>query len=329
MRRIAIVALFIACGCGALGEPGGGASHLPVSGAGPFQPLAPADNLAFNAPFILQDNLADLDDAMVIASGDLIGLWVTARRATGTRIEHADAFTLEQGFLSLGLSLEADQAWEGSAVLGPSVLWESPWILFYGTASGAIGWATAADGHSWIKAPGPALVADTLEEGVALGPPAAVRLGDRLRVYYVAGGVIWAAEAPFADVAAGRATTWTRLDADPSTPARDPFVRGAPFARPLGRLTAHAAETPAGRVRHDLYFTGIEPPVTTGPQPMSCGFAASFTGDGFAVSPAPILPPMVIARGCSETPYRDGALLFYIQHNGVRDVLSVARSPQR
>jgi hypothetical protein len=329
MRTAICLVLAACCGCGSTGDSGGGASHLPVSGAGPFQPLSPADNLSFNAPFILQDNLADLDDADVLVAGDAIGLWVTARRTIGTRIEHADALTLEQGFLGLSLALEADQPWEGGAVVGPSVLWESPWIMFYGTASGAIGWATAADGHTWIKAPGPALVADTLEEGNALEAPAAVRIDDRLRVYYPAGGRIWAADAPFADVAAGRPTTWSRLDGDPRTPERDPFVSGARFAQSLGGVTARAAQTPAGRIRHDLYFTGVEPP-TTGSMPTTptnCGFAASFSGVQFAVADTPILPPMVVARGCAETPYRGGALLFYIVHNGVRDVLAVAHSP--
>jgi hypothetical protein len=328
MRRL-VITLALVAGCGSIGDSGGGASHLPVSGAGPFQPLSPADNLSFNAPFILQDNLADLDDADVLVAGDAIGLWVTAKRTGSTRIEHADALTLEQGFLPLTLAIEADQPWEGGSVVGPSVLWETPWILFYGTASGAIGWATAADGHTWIKAPGPALVADTQEEGNALGPPAAVHIDDRLRVYYNAGGRIWAADAPFDDVAAGRATTWTRLDGDPRTPERDPFVSGAPYADSLGRPTARAALTPAGRIRHDLYFTAIEPTIG-GSMPMTptnCGFAASFSGVEFAVADTQILPPKLVARGCAETPYRGAALLFYIAHSGVRDVLAVAHSP--
>jgi hypothetical protein len=324
--RYTIAMLTLLAGCGSTGDAGGGNSHLPVSGAGPFLPLSPADNLAFNAPFVLQDNLADLDDANVLVSGDAIALWITAKRTAGTRIEHADAFAIESGFGVLGLAIEADQGWEGGAVSGPSVLWESPWILFY-WASGAIGWATASDGHTWIKAPGPALTADTVEEGHALGPPAAVRIDDRVRVYYPAGGVIWAAEAPFADIAAGRATTWTRLDADPRTPERDPFVAGAPFAQSLGRLSARAAQTPAGRIRHDLYFSAFEPPTSMVPQPTTCGFASSFTGSDFAVEATPILPPTLVTRGCSETPYRDGALLFYIQHNAVRDVLAVGHAP--
>jgi hypothetical protein len=328
MRRL-LGLLLLASACAATGDAGGGAAHLPVSGSGPFQPLQPADDLVYNAPFILQDPQADLDDAFALSSGDLLGIWLTAKRNGETRIEHADAYSLEQGFLPLGLALASDQPWEGGAVLGPSLLWESTWIMFYGTASGSIGWATAADGHTWTKAPGPALVADTLEEGNALGPPAAVRLDDVVRVYYPAQGVVWAAEAPFDDIVAGRATTWTRLDANPDTPERDPYLAGAPFALSLARVTARAAQTPVGRVRHDLYFTAQEPP-TTGAmptRPTSCGFAASFSGENFAVAPAPILPPMLIARGCGETPYRDGALLFYITHNGVRDVLAVGTSP--
>ena len=47
----------------------------------------------------------------------------------------------------------------------------------------------------------------------------------------------------------------------------------------------------------------------------------------FAVADTQILPPKLVARGCAETPYRGAALLFYIAHSGVRDVLAVAHSP--
>jgi hypothetical protein len=58
----------------------------------------------------------------------------------------------------------------------------------------------------------------------------------------------------------------------------------------------------------------------------TCGFAASFTGEAFEVAAVPILPPTEVARSCAETPYRDFALLFYIQRSGVRDALAAGTS---
>ncbi len=333
MSRAWLVLLLVA-GCGSIGDAGGGASNLPVSGAGPFRPLEPDESIPITPPFVLLDNLADLDEPSVVDWGDALAMWVTAKRKTlsGTRIEHADAYHLTDGFGPLIMAIEPDQTWEGGALSSPSVLWEQPWILFYG-GGGAIGWATAADGHTWVKAPGPALVANNEEEGTALTSPAAVRVGDRLRVYYLASGAVWAADAPFADIAASRATTWTRLDGDPTTPGRDPIL--APAGHQLvsstttvpvvsiDHVSARAPITPAGRVRYDLYFTAA-----TGTASVStCGFASSFTGDRFAVSTTPLLPIMQTTRAPAETPYGAGAVLLYVQIDGARLAIAAATSP--
>jgi hypothetical protein len=333
--RFLALALAVA-GCGATPDAGGGASHLPVSGAGPFKPLSPDPSLdKITPPIVLLDNTADLDDPWVVALGDEMALWVTARRANVTDIEHADALSLEEGFLPLTQAILPDQAWEAGAVTGPSLIAGDPvvpratWILFY-SGGGAIGWATAPAitlGHTWTKAPGPALLADGAEEGTELSSPAVVRLDDRVRVYYLAAGAIWAADAPYADVVAGRATTWTRLDGDPATPARDPMLRAPSWAVSIGRFTARAATTPTGRVRHDLYFTAVTAATSTQESVSTCGFASSFTGDGFATAPAAILPLRSATHAPAETPYRDGALLLYIQRAGARDAVAAARSP--
>lgn len=328
MRRLLALPLVAAllCGCASTGDAGGGANNLPVSGAGPFRPLQPDPDIAIDAPFVLRDNLADLDEPSVLADGEALAIWVTARRgpvgAVETRIEHADAPRLNDGFGDLELAIAADQGWEAGGVSGPAVLRDTPWILFY-SGGGAIGWATAPDGHAWQKAPGPALTADGLAEGNVLGAPAVTHVGDKIRVYYGAGGVIWAAEAPFADVAERRVTSWTRLDGDPTTPARDPMVSQAPFGVWLDRPSARATRTPAGRVRHDLYFTAY-----TGTETVStCGFASSFDGDRFVVGSKPILPPLTIVRAPTETPYGPLAVLMYVQRLGSRDSIAAAQSP--
>lgn len=319
----ALVLALALCGCGAIGDPGGGSSHLPVGGGGPFMPLAPDPDIPINAPFVLLDNLADFDEPSVLADGERLALWVTAKRREVTRIEHADAPRLTDGFGEPQPSLEADQPWEAGAVSGPSVLRGRPWIMFY-TAGGAIGWATADDdeGHVWTKAPGPALRANAAEEGNVLGAPGVARVGDRVRVYYAAGGQIWAAEAPYEDVAARRETTWTRLDGDPSTPARDPMVAPPPYAVRLDRPWARSENTPGGRVRHDLFFTAVRPEG----ERTTCGFAASYDARRFERLAQPILPETLIARACTGTRYLAGAAVLYVQRLGSRESIAAGLS---
>jgi hypothetical protein len=258
----------------------------------------------------------------VVDWGQLLAIWVTTTRNGLKTIEHADANSLLEGFMALYPAIQADQGWEAGGVYQPSVLWTNPWLMFYG-AAGMIGWATAADGHTWTKAPGPALLANNAEEGDSLESPAAVVIGDRVRVYYLAAGAIWAAEAPAHDVLAGRATNWTRIDGHPETPERDPMLTTPRWAQGLGRFTARAAKTPADRLRHDLYFTAITGPAGT-QTATTIGFASSYAGDDYAVATAPILPTRGATRSPTETPYGVQALLLYVSHVGVRDVIAAA-----
>ena len=164
-------------------------------------------------------------------------------------------------------------------------------------------------------------MADGGDEGASLGPPAAERLGAVVRVYYPAAGSLWAAEAPFDEVAAGRATAWTRLDGDPTTAARDPMVGGAPWATAIGRAMARTVITPAGRPRHDLYFSGTRAMNL----PSTIGFSASFTGDRFAVAALPILTPPE-ASSPSVAAVGDELLLLFSAPDGHR-AIGAALSP--
>jgi hypothetical protein len=202
-----------------------------------------------------------------------------------------------------------------------------PWLLFY-NAAGAVGVATAVDGHVWQKIPGTTLTPDATEGG-PLGPPAAVQVGDRVRVYYPAAGQIWAAETDLAGIVAHRPPVWMRLDGDPTTPVRDPMIARSdlPFGVALERVSARAAPTPAGRLRYDLYLTARLASADGGPSSTAVGFASSYTGDRFLAAAGPILPLSPAARAATETPYRDGALLLYVGRAGVRDAILAARSP--
>jgi hypothetical protein len=312
-------------GCGTTGDPGGGADHLPVSGGGPFAPLMSQPGDQIDAPVVLLDPTADLDDPDLLVDGEALTVFVTTRRKDVVAIEQAHARSLRAGFGDLEPVLAGDQPWEQGAVAAPSVVRGSPWLLFY-SAAGAIGLATSRDGDTWEKRAAPVLVADATTEGATLGAPAAVRIDDQVRLYYEAGGSIWAAQAPLASFSGADPIPWTRLDGEPSTVERDPMVRasrvsfGAAIARPFAR----AGRTPADRLRHDLVFT-----VETGQVdvPTTCGYAGSFSGFDFAVAQTPILPPKLVTRAPTVAPYEDGAVAIYVQLRGVRDGLVAAKSP--
>jgi hypothetical protein len=336
LLSVMLLAATLLSACGAVGESGGGADPGLVSGSGPFRPLRsdPAyDELS--VPFVLSDAVVDLDDPFVVAWGEQLAMWVTARRSSMTDIEHADALALEHGFGALYQALVADRAWEAGAVTQPSVIAGDPvvlggeWVLFY-AGGGALGWATAAAvtlGHDWTKAPGPALEANGLEEGHLLSSPSVVLIDDRVRVYYLGDGRLWAAEASAADVFARRATYWTRLDGNPETAARDPMLEVPSWATALGRVTARATVTPARRWRHDLYFTALTTATAGQAAVSTCGFAASFSGDRFVTAETPILPLDQARHAPTEIPYRRGALLLFVQRHGSTDAIAAATSP--
>lgn len=289
----ALAALLLA-GCGATGDPGGPPVFRPASGSGPFR-RAPAESLPGGsaAPFVLVD-AADLDEPWLLADGERLSLWVTARRPGGPRIERADAPSLAQGFGPLQPALDAAS---GPSIVPPAAPGEL-WLLFF-SQGGSIGLATSADGRSWTRS------------GAAVpgaGPPAAVRLGDRVRVYFAEDGALRAAEAPFADP-----TAWRRLDAAP--------IPAGPLTRGLGRVFARAAPTPAGRVRHDLYLS------VQGDAVPLLRFAASYDGDSFALGEAPVLAPPA-ARGPAAAPYGAGVLLLFVARGpGGTDAIAAALSP--
>jgi hypothetical protein len=240
--------------CGTTGDLGGGADHLPVSGGGPFAPLTSEPGDQIDAPLVLLDPTADLDDPDVLVDGDALTVFVTAKRKGAITIEQAHALSLRAGFGDQVPVLAADQPWEMGAVAAPSVLRGAPWLLFY-AAGGAIGLATSSDGQTWEKRTSPVFTADA-DEGSELSAPAAVLVGDQVRLYYTATGSIWAAEAPLVALTSGDSVSWTRLDGEPATSPRDPMVAagGAPFDRLASRWSGRL---PARRSRRETVSATI------------------------------------------------------------------------
>lgn len=306
--------LVLACGfliaCGTGGDSGGGADHLPVAGGGPFAPIEMEEGDLIDAPVVLTDPAVDLDEPDVFANGDALTVWVTAHRANGDEIDRADAPSLRKGFGDFEVALKADQSWEGSGVSAPSVVMGNPNLLFY-WAEGGIGAATSSDLHNWTKVQGPIIP--------SVGPPAAVRIGNTLRVYYVKDGSLFASE--------GSLDQLKELGE---------MVHGVPFGNAIGRAFARAAQTPVGRLRHDLYFT-VETSDLSGDAGSSmtaaetCGWASSYDGLHFDVFGTAIVDPKQTTRGPTMTPYQadgvDSALLLWIQRRGARAVVFAGKSP--
>jgi hypothetical protein len=342
-------------GCAAAPGGSGGATDLPGGGAGPFIPVGDSAKVSWSAPFILS-TADDHDDPWLVADGPALSLWMTARTRTepGSRIDHADLSTLAAGFGPTERAFVAELAWEAGSVSAPSVLAPRapgrPWLLFY-AAGGKLGLATSPDGHSWSRRAEPILFADGTDEGSVLGSPAAVRLSapdsatgvEAVRLYYLAAGAVWVAEANAARLEEG-AGDWTRLDCKPSTPQRDAVVarNGVPTLVDLRRVTARLTTTPTGRVRHDLYLGGwTGRRASTDPTSrlydtlfFGGGYAASYDGLRFDVARAGVLPTRVSGRAPFVLPYADappidektagGSLLFYVDLFGGRDSFAVA-----
>jgi len=323
----------VLAGCGTLGGPGGGDSNLPNSGAGPFKPIESEPGDRLNAPVALEE-ATDLDDPCVLVRGDALGAWITATRSGKARIEHADANQLREGFGPLLVDVEASFDWEQGEVRHASIIDRTtasePMRMVY-EAGGAIGFAVATDGigHLWQKNATPLLQANGLEEGAALTSPSLARIeaqgsqGERLRIYYLASGQVWAAEAPLADP-----TAMVRLDGNPRTPARDPVLAQLPFLTGLEKVSARAASTPTGRQLVSLYLSGPVPSTATTPARTS-GVAAAFDGLGFEVVPSPILPRLEEGHSPSlaSLAYGPKMLLFYARRIGPYDAIAIAASP--
>jgi hypothetical protein len=321
---VAAGALFLAA-CGTIAPEGGGANDLPVSGVGPYHVLESDEDTTIAEPVVLSESAASLDDAQVLARGELLGIWYTRTDGSGrSHIRHVDFDRLEDGPNAFGATpFLPDQPWEQGSVAQPAVIEarssEEPWLLFY-QSNGAIGYAISLDHLSWDKAIGPALT-PSAEEGPKLASPAAIRLDDTtVRVFYVAADGVRAADASFGDLAMKM----------PRPFARVPGVRvplgAAPWLPAIGRITARDVTTAAGRRRHDLFLSG-----TTG-QGVSMvrqvGMAASWDGTNFAVAAEPFLDAKPPAQwGPSVVAYRAGSLLLYTQTNGALTVIGAALSP--
>jgi hypothetical protein len=264
MRHAVLLLAVFAVACSTLAETAGGDSNLPSAGVGPFRKLA-AEEVKGGGPIVLSDDTALYRQPAALALGDGsttdVALYVVMKdSASGhdvlarTRaLDARDFYGATEDFGHRPVEvLAGGDAWEGPDLAHPSAVAVPGGVWLYYASNGSIGLARGADGLAFTKAGAPALAAD------ALGPidsASVAKLPDgTFDMMFAQAGSIWEATSP-------DGATFTRVDADPTTPAMDPVLAPAPPAGSLapGELppfdTASVADpclaprtTPARRV---------------------------------------------------------------------------------
>lgn len=295
-------------GCATLASGGGGASNLPSSGVGPFQPLsqmqvAPQDI----APFVLSHSAGACTEPSVLsASADgatpALTMYYVLPGAPGTviafsRSDDGVSFYGDSGDVENNPShkppivLTATLPWEGGAVDGPSAIRVGSQVWLYYAAAGGIGLAKSNDGRTFAKTGGPLLARDASiawETTQLRAPTVAVFPDGSWHMMYASGASI--GEATSTD-----GVTWTRADGDPSTPAIDPVLGPSAMVDPStlppgehppfdeGRvddpLLAPRVD-PTGRLQVRVLYTGYAPAADASAPAGAIGFAARYSTTG-------------------------------------------------
>jgi hypothetical protein len=175
--------------------------------------------------------------------------------------------------------LAADRAWEGADLTGPSAVRAGAQLRLYYAGAGGIGLAVSADGLAFTKmGAAPVLGPDASVDWETTPPhaPSVALMPDgSWRMLYAAGVSI--GEATSTD-----GTSWTRVDADPSTPALDPVLSpGAAFdAGQVDDPLLLPRVTPAGRLQVRVLYTGYDAPSGAPSRSSAVGFAARYAASG-------------------------------------------------
>ncbi len=243
-----LVALACAGACSTVGSEGRGDVGLPTSGVGPFRRLASGEVPGI-APFVLDGEGGYRDPAVLAedpgASEPRVWLFAGALGAGAEGIPKGPVIVRTfapdgRSFAGTGLgpgrgtelALAPTEAWEGGEAgkLGaPFVLRVGAEIWMFYAAAGGIGLARAPGPTApFVKDPGPVLdarAAATWERGAPASPSAYVE-GGRVHLFFSSGGFLGEA------VAEPGARTFSRVDADPSTPELDPVLGPGPRVDP-------------------------------------------------------------------------------------------------
>ena len=343
---IAVAAVI--AGCATLGSTGQGDVDLPSSGVGPFRKLATLETKDV-APFVFHDNVKRYREPSAVpqdddpASARVVLFAVATEVAPGgaardvivrTRADDGRSFFATASDLSLHAQhsptvvLRADLAWEGEGVSSPSAIRVvgagAEWRLYY-AAAGGIGLARSSDGITFRKEAAPVLARDASVpwETSAPSAPSVARYPDgRWRMLYAAGGQI-------GEAASDDGVAWTRLDADPTTPAMDPVLGVAanvadaslaPGEKPpfdtgeVGDPCLLPRMTASGRLHVRVLYTGWDGPRGAVDRTSAIGFAARYGDTGRLVrNTAPVYSVAQHEAAPSLFTWDGGALLYVEQ----------------
>ncbi|MGH7286247.1 MAG: hypothetical protein ACRELY_32410 [Polyangiaceae bacterium] len=312
MKHVKYICLFAVLsgffdGCATLGNVTPPDDALPSSGAGPFRKLS-SNEVQGVAPFVLDDahsvyrepSALPLDGSNADGTSPTmrVALYFVAKSKTIghdviVRTHADDARSFYGAPLDIGHFpqevLAADQAWEGDDLAGPSVLASNGTIYLYYATIGGIGLARSNDGFAFAKEQGPIFTSDSSaswENETPRAPSVAILPTGEFRMLYNAGFCI--GEASSTD-----GVHFTRLDADPTTPALDPVLCpdaavsdeavDAGATRPIATSRVDdpvlfPRTTPAGRLQFRVLYTGYT--TVDGTPSSAIGFAARYGDSG-------------------------------------------------
>jgi hypothetical protein len=216
--------------------------------------------------------------------------------------------------------LAADQAWEGPDLAGPSALQVGTQTWLYYAAARGIGLARSSDGVTFVKVPGPVLGVDpgaAWESTTPGAPSVAVFPDGSWHMAYSSGLSIGEAVSP-------DGMSWTRVDADPATPALDPILGpGASGSFDAGQVSDPLLApriTPAGRLQVRLLYTGRDEPPSTSSRTSAIGFAARYGASGpLTRAGAPVYTVSLHEAAPALFEWVAGSLLYVHQDDGVLD----------
>lgn len=303
-RAIAIGgALGLLAACSTLGSDGQGDLGLPTAGVGPFRRLA-AGEVPGIAPFVLDGEGGYREPAVLgddpreprvwlfagaVGKGDdgvPKGPVIVRTYATDGRSFAGSGAPPGRG---AGLALAPSEPWEGGVVGSPFALRVGAEVWLFYAGAGGVGLARAPSPSApFVKDSAPVLDARGAapwERGAPAAPTAYVE-GGRVHLFYSSGGYLGEAVSDLS------ARTFTRVDADPSTPALDPALGPSPRVDPstlapgekppfdeagVADPCVSVRDTPAAatRVHVRVLYTGLAAAGTT-----AIGFAARYGHEG-------------------------------------------------
>jgi hypothetical protein len=325
--------LVLAASCATLGGQSNEGVNLPSSGVGPFRALTAAElALAAIPPNVLSDPSGAYSEPSAVAAGDdptSAAVWMYAvgqrggasvivrTRADDGRTFYGDAADNADTSHPRHIPpvvLQADQAWEGSGVSGPSALRAGGQVWLYYAATGGIGLATSADGLTFAKRMEPVLAIDASaawETTAPHAPSVAVFPDGTWHMLYGAGNAI--GEATSAD-----GLVWARSGTQPVL-AASPLVDGgvAPASAPA--FDAGGVDDPMlaprttvdGRLQVRVLYTGYGDPPGAPRRASAIGSAGRFDTTGPLTRQAsPTYTAQLHERGPALFEYAGGSLLY-------------------